>query len=129
MISNRFAGLVFTAGLVFATLSGSAIAQDAGKKAGKGEQLALPTPAEVQNLSVFPPSVSLKGLDDSAQLIVTGNLAGGKLQDLSGDVKYEIANDKLARITTAGRIIPLTNGTAEIKITYTWPTNHANHVH
>jgi hypothetical protein len=144
MTGTRFAGLGLFAALAFATLGGLSHAQDAGKKTAKGEQVAMPTPAEVQSLAVFPPSVTIKGLDDSAQLIVTGNLAGGKVQDLTGDVKYEIANEKLARITTNGRIIPIANGTAEIKITYgdktakltvktescdvDLPINFANHV-
>jgi hypothetical protein len=84
----------------------------------KSDQVALPTPADVQSLDVFPKTITLKGLDDSAQLVVTGNLTGGKLQDLSGDVRYELANDKLARIFTSGRIVPLTNGTTEITIRY-----------
>ena len=50
--------------------------------------------------------------------MVTAALAAGKSQDLSGDVKYEIANEKIARITTAGRIIPIANGTTEITIRY-----------
>src|SRR5688572_17360625 len=78
------------------------------------DQIALPKPADVQSLAVFPASVTLRGLDDSAQLVVTANLAGAKTQDLSGDVKYEIVNDKLARVTTSGRILPLSNGATEV---------------
>ena len=73
-----------------------------------------PTPAEVTSLSVHPATVTLKGLDESAQLVVTGKLAGGRLQDLSAEVKYEIADPAFARVSTNGRILPLANGTTEI---------------
>ncbi|HMF16393.1 MAG TPA: DUF1549 domain-containing protein, partial [Gemmataceae bacterium] len=83
-----------------------------------GETVPMPSPADVKELAAYPAEVTLKGLDDSAQLVITGNLTGGRRQDLSGDVKYEIANPAVARITTAGRIIPLANGTTEIKAIY-----------
>ena len=114
-------GLRWTTFALVAVLAanGLATAQDLyGKKVPTTDQVALPSPAQVEKLSVFPASVSLKGQDDSAQLVVTGELAGGKLQDLSGDVKYEIANEKLARVTSAGRIMPLANGTTELTIRY-----------
>jgi hypothetical protein len=115
MQGYRATWLVLIAALAFA---GNASAQLYDNKAVKSDQVALPTPAEVQSLTVFPASVTLKGLDDSAQLVITAQLAGGKLQDLTGDVKYELANDKVARITTNGRIMPSANGTSEITIRY-----------
>src|SRR5687767_4975066 len=94
----RKASLVLFAGLAFIASTNVTLGQELyGKKVATSDQIALPSPAEVQNLAVFPAAVSLKGQDDSAQLVVTGNLAAGKVQDLTGDVKYEIANEKLAR--------------------------------
>ena len=115
MQSHRHAWLALFVALAFA---GTSSAQLYDNKSAKTDQVALPTPAEVQTLTVSPATVTLKGLDDSAQLVVTGNLAGGKMQDLTGDVKYEIANDTVARVTTAGRIMPSTNGTTEVTIRY-----------
>jgi hypothetical protein len=106
------------AGIAVALSATVSSAQLYDNKTVKTDQVALPTPADVQTLAVFPAGITLKGLDDSAQLVVTGALAAGKTQDLTGDVKYEIANEKLARVTTAGRIIPLTNGSTEITIRY-----------
>lgn len=97
-------------GLVLAlTLTGPLFSQE--KKAV--ENTPLPKPADVKKLETFPAKVVLKGQDDSAQLIVTGALAD-RLQDLTGDVKYTIASPALAKVTEAGRIIPLANGTTEI---------------
>jgi hypothetical protein len=119
MKSLRASWLIIGAGLAFAWSSASSSADDLyNKKTVKTDQITMPAPAEVQTLTVFPASVTLKGLDDSAQLAVTGQLAAGRLQDLSGDVKYEISNPALARITTNGRIIPTSNGTAEVVIKY-----------
>ena len=41
-------------------------------------------------------------MDDSAQLILTASLAGGRLQDLTGDIKYEVANPGIVRVS--GRV-------------------------
>jgi hypothetical protein len=105
-------------GRAIAASAGISATQDDSKKSVTTDQVALPTPAEVSSLTVFPATVILRGLDDSAQLVITGNLAASKTQDLTGDVKYELANEKLARITSNGRIIPLVNGTCEITIRY-----------
>ena len=88
------------------------------KETSKLEPMVLPKPAEVQLLAVNPPKIALKGADDAQQLILTATLAGGKLQDLTGDVKYEAADPKLIRVTSAGRVIPLMNGSTEVTVTY-----------
>src|SRR5262249_45261293 len=101
------------------TLTGTPTAAQGlyNKASAKGE-IALPPPNEVQSLAVFPGKVTLKGQEDSAQLIVSGTLKDNRQQDFSGDVKYEVANPAVARITTAGRIIPLTNGTTQVTAAY-----------
>ncbi len=109
---------LFLASIAFAFSAAGSSAQLYDSKSTKTDQVALPTPAEVRTLSVSPASVTLKGMDDSAQLVITAALVAGKTQDLSGDAKYEIANEKIARITTAGRIIPIANGSTEITIRY-----------
>lgn len=81
-------------------------------------EVVLPKPAEVQTLASSPAQVALKGGDDANQLVITATVGGGRLQDLSGDVKYEVADNKIARVTTTGRVIPLGNGNTEITATY-----------
>ncbi len=88
------------------------------KKAVKSEQAVMPAPADIQTLTVYPTTLSLKGQDDSAQLIVTAVLKNGRTQDLTGDVKYELSNEQLARITSAGRVIPMADGSTDIKVTF-----------
>jgi hypothetical protein len=88
-----------------------------GKKQAAGDIIAMPNPAEVQTLEVFPTKVNLKGIEDSQQLVVTAVLPR-RLQDLTGDVKYEVANPAIASVTPSGRIIPLTNGTTEVRAVY-----------
>ncbi|HLW68602.1 MAG TPA: DUF1549 and DUF1553 domain-containing protein, partial [Gemmataceae bacterium] len=74
----------------------------------------LPKPGEIKELTANPASINLIGADDAAQLIVTANLNSGRLQDLSGDAQYVVADPKVARITPTGRVFPLANGTTEI---------------
>jgi hypothetical protein len=84
----------------------------------KTEQTALPAPADVQGLSVYPDKIVLKGMDDAGQVVLTAKLSGERFQDLTGDVKYDVANPKVARVTTAGMVVPVGNGATEITATY-----------
>ncbi|HZU34989.1 MAG TPA: DUF1549 and DUF1553 domain-containing protein, partial [Gemmataceae bacterium] len=43
------------------------------------------------------------------------SLTNGRLQDLSGDVRYESANPKIVRVTSAGRVLPVGNGSTMIR--------------
>ena len=67
---------------------------------------------------MYPPSLALRGSDQSRQLVVTAVLHGGRLQDLSEDVQYEPANPKIVRVTSAGRVLPVGNGTTAIRATF-----------
>ena len=108
--------------MMLAALAGTGGAAWAGDiyktEAAKSDAVALPNPAEVQALAVYPAKLSLKGSDDAGQLILTATLAGGRFQDLSGDVAYRVADPKIARISTAGRVVPLANGATEITASY-----------
>ncbi|MBL8798577.1 MAG: DUF1553 domain-containing protein [Planctomycetia bacterium] len=111
--------LVLTALAALLWSDGRLSAADVANNAPANEdKVVLPKPADVQALAVQPAKVALKGGDDAAQLVLTANLVGGRLQDLSGDVKYEPADPKVVRVTTAGRVIPLANGSTEITVTY-----------
>jgi hypothetical protein len=87
------------------------------KKQVKGDTIAMPSPAEVKSLEAFPPKVALKGIDDSQQLVITA-LVNERQQDLTGDVKYEVADAGIIRVTSLGRIIPLSNGQTKVKVIY-----------
>jgi hypothetical protein len=80
----------------------------------KADTISLPSPQQVQTLSVFPASFGLRGEDDSRQLILTATLHDGRVQDLSGDVQYTVADSKVARVTASGRVIPTGNGSTKI---------------
>jgi hypothetical protein len=77
-----------------------------------------PAPAAVQSMAVYRTSITLRGGDDSRQLIVTGKLPDGRLQDLTGDVQYAVANKAMVTVTSAGRVIPQANGKTEIIARY-----------
>ncbi len=79
---------------------------------------ALPAPGEVQKLVVQPASLTLKGVDDAQQVILTAELAGGRLVDLTHDVQYTVADEKIARVTASGRAIPVANGSTTITARY-----------
>jgi hypothetical protein len=88
------------------------------KEPTKTATVALPKPSEIQALVASPAQINLKGADDAQQIILTARLADGRLQDLTGDVTYEAADPKIARVSTSGRVIPLANGATEITARY-----------
>ncbi|MCS7046602.1 MAG: hypothetical protein NZO58_09625, partial [Gemmataceae bacterium] len=81
-------------------------------------EVKLPPPEEVKQLEAVPTTIRLVGADESRQLIITGVLRSGALQDYTGDVKYEVSDPKVVAVTSAGRVIPLANGTAAITARY-----------
>src|SRR5258708_1288783 len=94
--------------------AGRLVAGDLYNKAPVGmEAVVLPKPAEIQALTAYSGKIALKGRDDAQQLIVTAKLHSGRLQDLSTDAQYEVADDKIVRVMSSGRILPLTNGNTE----------------
>ncbi len=60
----------------------------------------------------------MNGMDDSRQLILTATLLGGRLQDLSGDARYEVRDPRVARVVSSGRVLPIGNGATEVTATY-----------
>jgi hypothetical protein len=87
-------------------------------KKATSEDIKLPTPAEIKELQAFPLECQLVGEDDSKQIVLTGVLRAGGYQDLTGDVQYDVADAKIVRVTTAGRILPLANGQTTITARY-----------
>ncbi len=118
MKGSHYRWPVLTA-LVALFLSGGQLSADDlyNKKPVKGDTVAMPKPAEVKALAIHPEKITLRGTDESQQLIITATLAD-RLQDLTGEVKYEVANPAVARVTSLGRVIPLTNGTTEVTARY-----------
>jgi hypothetical protein len=88
------------------------------KNSAHPDTVALPKPSEVQSLSAYPALAALRSGDDTQQVIITATLKNGRLQDLSGDLKYELADPKIVQITPSGRITPLANGGTEITARY-----------
>jgi hypothetical protein len=70
--------------------------------------------ADVQGLGIHPEKITLRGGDAVQQLIVTATLPGGRLQDLSGDVQYDVADSKIVRVSSTGRVVPIGNGDTRI---------------
>jgi hypothetical protein len=89
-----------------------------GKGPAKLDAVVLPAPSEIKTLTIHPNRIILKGIDDAQQLVLTAELSGGQLQDLSGDVKYESADKNIVRVSSTGRVLPLANGATEITALY-----------
>lgn len=107
--------------VVVVLLSPSArlIGADVGKPLpSRSEPAEPPKPADVLALQVHPAKVTLKGSDQSCQLVVTGTLAGEKLLDLTANVQYSVADPAIARISPTGRVVPLADGSTQISISY-----------
>ena len=101
-----------------ATLPGTLAGQDySSAKNPAPDAIKLPVPAQIKELQVYPTALSLIGADDARQLVVTGVMADG-LQDLTGDVVYQVADANIVRVSPSGRIVPLANGATTITARY-----------
>ena len=78
----------------------------------------LPQASDIRSLQVYPNKLDLRGADDAPQLIVTAELADGRLRDLSGDVQYAPADPKVIRVANSGRVFPLANGSTTITASF-----------
>lgn len=78
----------------------------------------LPKPGELKELTVTPAKIALTGADDAAQLVVTGNLTTGRLQDLTGNAAYAVADEKVVRVTAGGRVVPVGNGSTTVTVKF-----------
>ncbi|MFH1303818.1 MAG: Ig-like domain-containing protein, partial [Planctomycetota bacterium] len=59
----------------------------------------------------------LRGPDSRQQVVVTGVLADGKLQDLTRNVTYAIAHQDIASISNDGYLTPLKDGQTQLTVT------------
>jgi hypothetical protein len=98
-------------------ISAFAVADEPAKK--PAAEYAPPAPALVKQLQIAPTAaIKLTGADESRQLILTGVLSSGALQDLTGDVQYDVADGTIVRVMSAGRVLPLANGKTSITAKY-----------
>ena len=95
----------------------SAQGEKPAKKAD-ADTIKLPAPAEVKELQIFPRDIRLVGEDDARQIVLSGALQTGAYQDLTGDVEYDVADSKIVRVTSAGRVMPVANGSTSITARY-----------
>jgi hypothetical protein len=109
--------LGLAAGLI-ACVTSPALGQNEANQKSPSDAIKLPAPAEVKELQAFPTKFQLVGEDDARQIVLSGVLQNGALQDLTGDAQYEVADSKIVRVTSAGRVMPLANGTTTITARY-----------
>src|SRR5262249_2277776 len=69
-----------------------------------------------------PTKFTLRGSDSAQQLIVTANLGGRGLADVTSGADYDLGGAKTVRILRGGRVIPLASGQTEILVRYGSPT-------
>lgn len=82
------------------------------------EEFVLPAETEFTKIEVFPTEVKLRGLDDAIQMVITGTTKSGMLLDLTSVSQYEAADSKILRVTPSGRVVPLSNGSSSISVTF-----------
>ncbi|HEX3314783.1 MAG TPA: DUF1549 domain-containing protein, partial [Gemmataceae bacterium] len=107
---------LFSFGCVCVILA-AASARAARAEEAKKAEFTPPPARDIRTIEAFPPSVTLNGQDDSAQLVLTGKMAS-RDQDLTGSVTYAVSDPKIAKVTPHGRVIPLADGKTEIVAQY-----------
>jgi len=77
-----------------------------------GQTSAAPAP-----LQVFPESITLKGMDDGAQLVIGLSQPAAPIKDRTGKAKVTPADPTIVQVNASGRVTPLKNGQTTLKVT------------
>src|SRR5579862_5095559 len=80
--------------------------------------LAAPLRAEVavQEVTVDPATVQLRGPGDRCTLLVHGKTADGRLIDLTGSARFRAAQPKIASVSENGVIRSVADGDAQVSV-------------
>jgi hypothetical protein len=70
----------------------------------------------VSRLSAYPTELTLRGDDDTPQLLITGRTADRDI-DLTTDAVYSSANPAVVRVEAGGRVLPKADGATTITAT------------
>jgi hypothetical protein len=107
---NRTHWSVILAVLALTILGGPVLAAEPDKEVPPLDPSVLPKAGEIKTFTAVTKAITLKGIDDSSQLLLTAESTSGRLQDLTSDVTYEISDKAVATVSPTGRVLPLANG-------------------
>lgn len=85
----------------------------AGVVSGQDKTLPIGS-GDLQRLSALADKVTLRGVGQVQQLVITGQFANGGVRDLTRQVKYRSGDAEIVRIDSKGLITSVANGTTEI---------------
>jgi len=72
----------------------------------------------ITKLTAHPTALTIRGIDDAPQLVLTGDTAAGRPLDVTDGATYAVANPAVVRVDPAsGRVFPLANGSTDITAT------------
>ena len=71
--------------------------------------------ASVKRMEVYPPELELVSRHHPVQLVVTGQLANGRLRDLTGSAKLVSANPEVVRVER-GRLVAVADGSTRVVV-------------
>ncbi|MFN9718645.1 MAG: DUF1549 domain-containing protein, partial [Planctomycetota bacterium] len=69
-----------------------------------------------ESIQIFPDSIHLTAPESSEQIVVIRTGQSGNAQDLTGSVRYELADPAIAEVSLNGRVTPRRDGTTELRI-------------
>ncbi|MBI4906661.1 MAG: DUF1553 domain-containing protein [Acidobacteria bacterium] len=75
---------------------------------------AVPRPVSIQ---VAPGTFDLTGPWSSQRILVSAIFSDGSARDATSETQFKSSNPKIAKVTPAGTVTPVANGTASISIT------------
>lgn len=106
---------LFVAGCVALGFVGASSAAAPASALPKAEVGVAAATAEVVKLSVAPAEVTLVDRDDSAQLIVTAELADGSLRDVTAEAKVEMSKAGFVMVADS-RVVPVADGAGTLTV-------------
>lgn len=118
MMSTRWLAISWMAILTFGAGAIQAAPPDLNKPISSPVAEITPPPEAIQSIEIYPREIKLNGSDDTQQVVLTAILKSGQLQDITRVASYKPEDEKIAGMTSTGRVFPLGNGSTTIAVTY-----------
>ena len=86
-----------------------------------GQQTTVPVTVNIvtiASITAVPTSIDLTAITQTQALSVTGHFSDGSASKLASGVSFASSDASIARVNSSGLVSPVTNGTAQIAVSY-----------
>src|SRR5438128_14240 len=70
------------------------------------------------SLDILPSKITIIGADRVQQIVVTGHFPNDIVRDLTSQAALRVADERIAKVGSAGLLLPVANGTTSVVAEY-----------